>query len=169
MPFICSVCNAEHSLDEISFGTAAPAQWDLLNETERSRSLLGGEQCEIDCAEGKSYYIRACLEIPIVGKNRSFTWGVWCSLSEGNYAEVAEHWEDPARENLGPYFAWLCTSIPHYPDTMYLKTMVHQRAVGRRPLVELEPTDHPLSVDQRLGITEERLKDIVVKVLHRES
>jgi len=166
MRFICATCGAEHDLDEISFGTEAPLQWALLSEDERARSLLSGEQCEIESEEGHSFYIRACLDIPIRGTDRAFTWGVWCSLSEQSYHEIADHWEDSNRRNIGPHFGWLCTKVPGYPDTAFLKTMVHQREVGVRPLVNLEATDHPLAVDQREGIEEERLRTIVVGLLH---
>ncbi|MCP5520163.1 MAG: DUF2199 domain-containing protein [Verrucomicrobiales bacterium] len=37
---------------------------------------------------------------------------------------------------------------------------------AKRAFVELEPTDHPLAVDQRLGIEEDRLQAIVTKLLH---
>ena len=57
--------------------------------------------------------------------------------------------------------------VPDYPDTMFLKTSVCQRAVGLRPLVTLEPTDHPLAVHQREGIAPEELRRIVVAELHR--
>jgi hypothetical protein len=169
MRFLCSTCGAEHDFDEISFGTDAPLQWDLLSKEERSRSLLGGDQCEIDSREGQSFYVRACLEIPIQGTDRSFTWGVWCSLSKQSYDEISEHWDDPARSSIGPHFGWLCTKIPGYRDTAFLKTMVHQRDVGVRPSVELEPTDHPLAVDQRDGIEEHRLKELVIGLLHHDG
>jgi hypothetical protein len=45
-------------------------------------------------------------------------------------------------------------------------THVHTRAVGRRPFVELEPTDHLLAVEQREGITQERVREIAELVLH---
>lgn len=167
MRFTCASCGAEHDLAEISWGFNAPLQWDLLSEDERARSLLGGEQCEISSGEGRSFYIRGCLEIPIRGMDRTFTWGVWCSLSEQSYLEVSERWDDPGRTNLGPYFGWLCTNVPGYPETAFLKTMVHQREVGLRPLVQLEPTDHPLAIDQREGIEESRLKEIVIRLLHQ--
>jgi hypothetical protein len=169
MRFTCPTCGAEHDLDEISFGTDAPLQWDLLSEDERSGSLLGGEQCEIESGEGHSFYIRACLEIPIRNTGRSFTWGVWCSLSEQSYEEIVEHWEHPARATIGPHFGWLCTNIPGYPDAAFLKTMVHQREAGARPCVELEATDHPLALDQRDGIEEERLRGIVIGLLHESG
>jgi hypothetical protein len=167
--FKCVDCGAEHDIESTSFGASAPLQWGLLSDAERARSLLGPEQCEIECDEGKSYYIRACLDIPITGNDRSFTWGVWCSLSEKSYREVSEHWDDAERTSLGPYFGWLCTSIPGYADSAYLKTRVHQRGLGVRPAVELEPTDHPLAVDQRLGIPMERLMAIVTKLLHQSD
>ena len=41
--------------------------------------------------------------------------------------------------------AWL----KPYPDTMNLKSRVHLRNHGHRPTIELEPTDHPLALEQR--------------------
>ncbi len=169
MRFTCATCGSEHDLDQISFGTDAPVQWDLLSEDERSQSGLAGEQCEIESHEGRSFYIRACLEIPIRGTGRTFVWGVWCSLSENSYAEISEHWDDPRRSRLGPHSGWLCTKIPGYADTIFLKTMVHQRDVGVRPLVELEATDHLLAVDQQDGIDEDRMKEIVIGLLHENG
>lgn len=56
--------------------------------------------------------------------------------------------------------------IPGYPDTAFLKTMVNQREVGVRPLVELESTDHPLAVEQRDRIEEDSLRELVIGLLH---
>ena len=68
-----------------------------------------------------------------------------------------------------PYFGWLSSSVPGYPETLKLETMVHTRAVGVRPRIELEPTDHPLAVEQREGITRERVREIAEIVLHGGS
>jgi hypothetical protein len=169
MRFTCATCGAEHDIGDISFGAHAPVQWDSLTDNERSQSLLGQEQCEITSAEGRSFYIRACLEIPIRNIDRRFTWGVWCSLSEKSYEEIAEHWDNPARIALGPHFGWLCTNIPGYPDTIFLKAIVHQRPVGLRPIVVLEPTDHLLAIDQRNGVEEQRLRGLVTSLLHNTA
>lgn len=141
-------------------------QWDLLTEEERSSSELTPDQCIINTSEGRHFFVRACLDIPLISQIGTFTWGVWVSLSEASFLEMTSHWQDPERTKLGPYFAWLCTAIPEYPDTMFLKTMVHHRPVGTRPSVELEPTDHPLAVHQRSGITVEQLSRIVAAVVH---
>lgn len=54
-----------------------------------------------------------------------------------------------------------------YPTTtLNLKTYLHTRPVGERPFVELEPTDHPLAVEQRTGITPARVREIAAAVFH---
>ena len=54
----------------------------------------------------------------------------------------------------------LCNRIPGYPDTWHLRAYVHTQPVGRRPLVELEPTEHPLVSDQKRGINLARVIEI---------
>ncbi|MYX38659.1 DUF2199 domain-containing protein [Streptomyces sp. SID8377] len=46
------------------------------------------------------------------------------------------------------------------------RTNAHTRPVGTRPLMELEPTDHPLAVEQRTGITQDRVREIAMAVPH---
>ncbi|MFD4373901.1 DUF2199 domain-containing protein, partial [Streptomyces sp. NPDC058527] len=76
-------------------------------------------------------------------------------------------WDTPGREAEPPYFGWLTTDLPIYaPTTLNLKTHVHTRPVGERPYVELEATDHPLAVEQRTGITPDRVREIAAAVLH---
>jgi hypothetical protein len=117
----------------------------------------------------KHWFIVGNLEIPILGSEERFSWDVWVSLSEQNMKRAAQLWETPGRESEPAYFGWLSTLLPGYPETLHLKTMVHTRAVGRRPLVELEPTDHPLAVEQRQGITWERVQEISELVLHGQQ
>ena len=166
MKFTCRTCGTEHDTDQISFGADSPVQWTMISDEQCAASELGDEQCVIELDGERHYYLRACLDIPIRSTDRALTWGVWVSLSEKSFLEISDHWEDPLRTNLGPYFGWLCTKIPEYPDTVFLKTMVHQRPVGERPFVELEPTNHPLLVDQRDGIDRLRMQEIVDRVLH---
>jgi hypothetical protein len=47
-----------------------------------------------------------------------------------------------------------------------MKTMLHTRALGLRPLIELEPTDHPLAVEQRSGVRLARVREIAERMYH---
>lgn len=146
------------------YGAPAPALWFTIPEAERERRcLLSSDQCIID---DQHFFIVGNLELPVAGVAEPFSWDVWVSLSDRNFARACELWEQPGRESEPPYFGWVSTSLPGYPETLNLKSEVHTRAVGRRPRVELEPTAHPLAVEQRQGITLERAQEIAELVLH---
>jgi hypothetical protein len=165
--FVCRTCGQFHAELPMSFGADAPAAFYSIPPAARqARAELSSDQCIID---GREFFVRGLLEIPVVDGPQAFTWGVWTSLSEKSFVRVQELWESPGRESEPPFFGWLCTSIPHYPETLLLKTHVHTRPVGERPFVELEPTDHPLALEQREGITMDRVRQIAEELLHGED
>lgn len=166
MKFQCAKCGLEHDVQDLAWHFGEPLQWLGATPEEKERSTLTDEQCELVQNGTVHYFIHALLEIPVKGWTDPFVWGVWCSLSESSNLEIAEAWDSPGRVNIGPHFGWLCNRLPGYPDTLLLKTHVHQRDPGLRPLVELEPTDHPIAIDQREGIEPARLQLIVSELLH---
>jgi hypothetical protein len=102
-----------------------------------------------------------------LGSDEPFSWGAWTSLSDRNFGHFVELLEEPERKHHGPFFGWLSSDIWVYPDTMNLKTRIHLRDNRTRPFIELEPTEHPLAVEQRTGITVERVAEIYAQVVHR--
>lgn len=91
------------------------------------------------------------------------------SLSRENFEEWIGAFGQAHRSHLGPYFGWLNAWLSPYPDTVNLKTMVHLRDHGQRPWIELEPTDHPLAIEQRHGISEARVQELSEAMLHPEG
>lgn len=165
--YLCRVCGQQHSDLPMSFGAEAPATYFMIPENERpTRCDLTPDLCLID---DNQFFVRGCLEIPVIDGSQPFVWGVWASLSEKNFRRMAEIWETPGRESEPPCFGWLCTSLPLYPETLSLKTNVHTRLLGQRPFVELEPTNHPLAVEQRTGITMDRVREIAEHLLHQKD
>jgi hypothetical protein len=82
--------------------------------------------------------------------------GAWTLLGERHY----EHWDAGREEQEEPWFGWLSNSVPGYPETLVL------RGEELRPLIRLQPTDHPLAVDQRDGITLARARELSAQWLH---
>jgi hypothetical protein len=68
------------------------------------------------------------------------------------------------RDHEGPFFGWLCSDLSIYPQTFGLKCTVRLQNRGIRPSIELEPTDHPLAIEQRNGITMDRVKEFAAVV-----
>jgi len=160
LSFTCSVCGKTHEgLPNLGFDY--PIYYHQLNETERRElARLTSDTCVIN---DDDFFIRGCLEIPIHGRSDPFTYGVWVTLSRDNFARYEEFYEDRNRKIEGdsPYFGWFSNQIPGYAETLNLKTHVHLRPYPLRPRIELEPTDHQLSIDQRNGFTVERLRSLL--------
>ncbi|MEV0453979.1 DUF2199 domain-containing protein [Catellatospora methionotrophica] len=158
----CPSCGGRHDDPPLAYRTAAPAHWtDALAEDPNSE--LTPDLCIIG---GRHFFVQGNLEIPILGTDNVFTWGVWVSLSPASFARTTDLWDEPGRESEPPYFGWLSTELPGYPVTLNLKTNVHTRPVGHKPLVEVEPTDHPLAVDQRTGIPLTRAHHLADLIRH---
>ena len=169
----CSRCGELHDDLPFAYSMDAPAydmgippeQWD-------ERVELTDEVCMVD---GQHFFLRGIIRLPVRASEASgksvpghFDWIVWASLSADSMRRVARLWDTPGREKEPPCFGWLCSTIPCYPSTLHLKTMVHIQPVGLRPLIELESTDHPLAIEQREGISIERVAQIAERALHPE-
>ncbi len=163
MEFQCRTCGETHEgLPAWHF--EAPVQALAIPEHERrSRVQLTEDDCIIDNTE---FYLKGLLELPVHGVTQSFTWGVWLSVSEESYQRFAQLFVDHDRAAGEEFFGWLCNSIPSYPETQLLKTMLHVREYPLRPTVELEPTQHPLASDHRTGVSQERAIAMAERLLH---
>jgi hypothetical protein len=161
--FRCRSCSDVHE-GIPSFGWDYPVQYLAVPEAERlKRCHLTSDTCVVD---DEFFFVRGCLEVPVSGQSEPLSWGVWTSLSAANFRHFEDLYEQPGRASHGPFFGWLSSHIWIYPDTLNLKSMVHLRDDGIRPFVELEQTDHPLAVEQRQGITVERVAEIYEAMVH---
>ncbi|GAA4238258.1 DUF2199 domain-containing protein [Actinomadura meridiana] len=150
----------------MNFASPAPDFWTP-ELAEDSESELSSDTCVI---KGQAFFVHGLIEIPVTDADDVFSWGVWVSLSQDNFTRALRLWDTPGRQDEPPYFGWLSTSLPLYaPTTIDLKTRLHTRPVGERPFIELEPTDHPLAVEQRTGITRARVQQIAELLLHPEQ
>ena len=140
----------------------SPFPYSRMSADEQASAFLNADLCSI---AGEDFFVRGCLEIPVHGQDEPFVWGVWVSLSKENFDRYAATLGQASAEE-GPYFGWLCSRLPGYPDTLLLKTNVWFRANNLRPRIEVEPTEHPLAVDQRHGIAIEAVRKIVEESLH---
>jgi hypothetical protein len=161
--FKCVSCGKVHR-GMPSLDADAPLSYYAVPEEERAaRCSLGTDECVID---EEFFFIRGCLEITVEGENERFSWGVWVSLSETSFKQWLACFDMEKRSHLGPFFGWLNTRLKPYPETVNLKTRVHLRDGGIRPYIELEPTDHPLAVEQRKGITVGHVADLYIQTVH---
>lgn len=156
MKYRCTTCGQEHD-DLPDIAADKPDHWWGVPERQRRRRVrLTSDTCVID---RKDHFIRGLIEIPVHDYPHRFAFGVWVSQKKENFHTYLKNFDSA---EIGPFFGWLCTRIRYYEDdTTALKTMAHFRGGNLRPAIILEPTDHPLAVDQREGITLAKAWEIV--------
>lgn len=161
--YTCRICGQRHDGVPLAFGVEAPVYWSA-DVAATPGSALDDEICIIG---GEHYFVRALIHIPVIGTADVFTWNAWVSLSADNFRRMVDNWERPGRESEPAYFGWFSNDLPGYsPSTVNLKTHVHTQPLGQRPCIELEPTDHLLAVEQRNGMSVERVRELAELALH---
>ncbi|MFZ2266291.1 MAG: DUF2199 domain-containing protein [Azonexus sp.] len=162
--FVCATCGQHHAELPMCFGAAAPALWLALPEAERkARGELTSDQCVLD---GKHFFVLGRILLPVIDGPGPFTWLAWVSLSENSFLRTCELWESEGRESEPACFGWLQSALPYAPSTLSMKTSVQTMPVGERPIITLEATEHPLSLEQQQGITMARVQQIAEAALH---
>jgi hypothetical protein len=167
----CGSCDQWHHGPCLDLGHAAPYYWrGELGEPSaadaspdprggaRPSSFLSEDYCVI---ENRDFFVRGLLHLPIIGTSETFRWGVWGSVSRDNFDKLTKLDDDPKRAEQLAMFCWLSTSISGYPETLNLKMYAHIQEAGLVPNFELQPTDHPLSMEFHHGITPERVKELM--------
>ena len=165
----CGSCDEWHTGPCLDFSIDSPYYWlkeyEALNVLNPSSSLrecptfLDDDYCAI---EGRDYFVRGIIRLPIIGTSEHLCWGVWGSLSHENFHILLKTSEDPIRVELPPMFSWLSSQISEYPETLSLKMYAHVSKPPLCPTFELEPSDHPLAHEYHNGISPERVKEIML-------
>ena len=161
--FLCRSCSARHKgvfdlvadRPDVWTDGGAPAPNSAITEASH---ILTEDFCIV---RGTDYLIRVVLEARILGvENARLGFGVWAHLPEMNFFTYLNTFDSGRQAEYGPWYGSLANSLPGYPPTLLMPVALMPLNGRIRPRVVLEATDHPLSVDQRDGITLDRLFDI---------
>jgi len=160
----CTSCEEWHHGPILDVTHDAPHYWreEYPRKTppgSSQKTFLNEDYCQID----DDYFVRGIIQLPIVGTDQHFCWGVWGSLSSANFDAVIEKGESSEGAKLPRMFSWLSTRIAEYPDTLNLKMFARIQKPGARPFFELEPADHPLAHEFHEGITPARVRELTLK------
>ena len=158
----CSVCNCDLGEVPMCFGATSPALAIVPEDELAQRVEENSDQCIVD---DQYFFVRGHIELELADSSEPFIWSVWVSLSQESFSHMSKNWDAEGREKNPPYFGWLMSSLPCYPETQHLKTSVQTQPLGVVPLVTLEPSEHPLSLEQQSGINMHRVHEIVHQVM----
>ena len=158
--YICHTCGKRHEDVPFSFAADFPDPYANLSREDRdNRAVISSDQCIID---QEQFYLRGCIELPIVNSTDIFLWGVWARVHEWDFDQIHESWEQAGRENsIGPFKGRLANALSVYSETLNMKLEIRIQGIGQRPLFILEEEKHPLSIEQRLGLDAQKAREYV--------
>lgn len=161
--FKCSSCSEIHE-GSPSIGFKAPAPFLEQSDEIRSAGALSEDFCTYRDEDGQHYFIRTILEIPIVGIEDPFLWGVWVSVSQKSYDRYRETYNNP--DTADCYFGLLCNYLPGYDNTYALRMDVFPQEGRSRPLLRPQKAEHTLARDYIEGISIARAQEIAETCMH---
>jgi hypothetical protein len=157
----CAGCGQRHQ-GVVDLGWPHPVQWPGGKVASNQEVRLEGDFLSEDLCVvgGEAFFVRCLLPVPLLGAPGALGLRVWASLARPNFERYVAAFQQPDDSALGPWFGWLCTRIPGWPDTEALPADVIPHGDRQRPRLRLHPGAHPLVAEQRAGIGFDRLLEI---------
>ena len=139
------------------FGWQLPDEVWAVPEAERStRAKFDSDRCQF----GKRFFIRCILTLPFTEQPDYYAWGVWAEIVESDFWRYIELYDKDGRAEP-PIFGSIANAIPGYTSTIGLAVQVQLQDAKSRPTVRVVDIDHPLSMEQVAGISNQRYHDIL--------
>ncbi|RAJ00279.1 hypothetical protein LX64_03981 [Chitinophaga skermanii] len=163
MPTKCAQCGELHD-EWPAIGFTSPFHYHILSEEDKANiATLTDDICVIKHDTQTDYFIRAVMEIEVKDHCDTLEYGVWVSLSDSSIEDYITRSSEEGTCDVN-YFGFLCSQIPGYDSTLSIKTNVHFTGGGQRPMIYLEKTSHPLSVDFHEGISKEEAESRINEI-----
>lgn len=160
--WLCSRCDAPHQ-GMIDFAAFRPDPWRgpevyaPNNELILDRDFLSEDFCVMD---GKYFFVRCVLEIPVHGLAQKFGFGCWGTLSRTNFERYVDRFDDAGFQGEGPWGSWLCNQLLDYVGDEPLACWMHPQLDRQRPVLRVQDADHPLAIAQADGVDAEVILEI---------
>jgi hypothetical protein len=155
--WFCEVCGETHDGIPFTLRLACPSSWTDDVAIHPQSELLDA-QCVI---RGERFFLHGLVLVPVTDAGRDFEWGVWVEVTEDDFLARCSRWFIRGREDDAPVHAQLAVALPGYGDdsTVGIAGLLQDREVGVHALFTLTDDGHPLTREQRLGITTARVID----------
>lgn len=163
MSFTCEACGETHAGETRDIRLGLPQPIFLLDDSEREHRARIGEDAAI--LDGERFFVRALLELPIVGEDGYFGYGTWIEVAEPDFSALVELWDAEDGWRSDPFPGTLANELSPYAFTEGLPLQIKLRDVQLLPLVELADGEHELVRAQRHGISPHRAHQLAFTVV----
>jgi hypothetical protein len=162
LAFVCGFCGEHHDEQMLDIRMQFPDPVFGLSDEERQERVDHADDATIldpDTPVAR-FFVRGLLELPIAGTEELFAYGAWVEMEKDAFRRIGHLWWDPRGREEPPFPGRLANELAPYRATSGLSCELKLQDVDRVPAIRLVASEHPLSVDQRSGITFERVHDL---------
>jgi hypothetical protein len=161
--FKCSECGQIHS-EWPALTFKSPANYYFLSDLEKSEiGKLDTDFCEINYEEQIDRFVRVTLTQKVNEACETLEYGLWVSLSEKNYLDYKENFNNPNHET--GYFGWLCSNIAEYGNTSQIPcNVITKRGNDRPEIFPHEDYEHQFVRDYYNGISKAEAESRINKM-----
>jgi hypothetical protein len=153
----CHQCGRELGEHPVDIAFSLPDVVWALDETERAkRATFDTDLCVLD---RNRFFIRAIAYVPILQTDKHFGWGVWAEVSPAVFGRYLDLYRIDARDE--PIASGVLANTPvGYPPMQDQAVDIAFGTAAERPRLTLHVSTHPLSLEQKTGITMARVHEI---------
>lgn len=163
--YTCSECGETHEgVPSIYFDK--PFYYFEVEEADQHLTEVREGGCSVVLDGERHYFVHCLLELHIHEMDEPLEIVMWMSLSAPNYEKFYALKGQEIGEDVAPMVGWLSSRIPTFEGMEELVGRIWLQDGDALPILELQPTDHPLSVCAQEGISKEQVVEILSVLGH---
>lgn len=163
--YTCSECGEIHEgIPRLHFDK--PIYYFDVEEADQPQTEFRDGGCSLVLEGERHYFVQCLFELHVHGTDEPLEMVVWLSLSEQNYEKFYQLKGHIIGEDVPPMVGWFSSRIPTFEGTEEVVGRIWLQSGDELPVLELQPTDHPLSVCAQEGISKEQVVEILSKLSH---
>jgi hypothetical protein len=132
---------------------------DVVRLSADERARLVKESDDVCVIEGKRFFIRALLPLPVEAREIPYCIGLWVEVTQATFERVYELWNSEEQVHEPPFAARIANEIPTASGSLELHAEMRLTGPATRPDVFLRPSQHQLYIEQARGIDEHRVSE----------
>ncbi|MFJ4144998.1 DUF2199 domain-containing protein [Pseudomonas sp. NPDC089734] len=151
---VCESCGEIHTDEMLELTFKRPDAVAGMTVEERAEHVQ--ETDDICIIQGKRFFLRATLPLPVLDRPEAYRIGIWVEIAQADFERVYECWDDPKQSEEPLFSVMLANHIQTLPETLGLRAELRLIDPQTRPEVYAGVSDHPLKQEQSTGITPHR-------------
>ncbi len=132
---ICAECGHEHPLDELELTFRLPDVVAALQPEERETRVQ--ENKDLCVLDGKRFFVRALLPLPVAEREHPYNVGLWVEVSQQAFERVYELWDEDRQARSQPStprsrMTFEATQLWQWPNDCFPRIKPRSRRKGLR-------------------------------------